>query len=411
MKIVYLSHYYPPEMGAPAGRVSAFARRWAAAGHDVTVLTTFPNHPTGVIRPEYRGRVFQVEDDRGVRVVRTYLYAAPNKGVVKRGLCYASFMISSVLQGYAPIGRPDLVVASSPQFLVLLSGWALTRLKGVPFVAEIRDLWPDSIVAVGALAESSPIVRGLARLERFVYRQADLTISVTRSFVPILRQRGSRRVAVVPNGADVGQFAPEADRDALKRRFGLSGRFVASFVGTLGMAHGLDTVLEAAERLAKSHPTVLFWLVGEGARRAELEAEAKRRGLVNVRFEGQVPRADVPAVLAASDVALVLLKPTPIFDTVLPSKMFEAMAAGCPVILGARGEACEVLEESGAGTAVTPGSAEELARAVAALAVDPAERARKGASGRRFVAARFHHDALAVEYLETLRDLVESKEG
>jgi glycosyltransferase involved in cell wall biosynthesis len=409
MRIVYLSQYYPPEMGAPAARVSAFARRWAAAGHDVTVLTTFPNHPTGVIRPEYRGRFFQIEDDRGVRVVRTYLYAAPNKGVFKRSLCYASFMSSSVVQGLRAIGRPDVLVASSPQFLTLLSGWTLTRLAGVPFVAEIRDLWPDSIVAVGALPARSPAVRALERLERFVYRQADLTISVTRSFVPLLKERGARRVAFVPNGADTSQFTSTEDRDAIKRRFGLAGKVVASFAGTLGMAHGLETILDAAERLAPSHPEVLFWLVGEGARRSELEAEARRRKLDNVRFEGQVPRADIPAVLAASDVALVLLRATPLFDTVLPSKMFEAMAAACPVILGVGGEARQVLQESGAGIAITPGSAEELADAVVAVAADPSERLLRGAAGRRFVAERFNHDALARAYLGALEELLASR--
>ena len=158
MKIVYLSHYYPPEMGAPAARVSAFSRRWAAMGHDVTVLTTFPNHPTGVIPPDYRGHLRLMEDDGGARVVRTYIYAAANKGIVKRSLSYASFAVSSVLQGYGPIGRPDVLIATSPQFLTLASGWALSRLRGVPLVAEIRDLWPDSIVAVGALASGSPAI-------------------------------------------------------------------------------------------------------------------------------------------------------------------------------------------------------------------------------------------------------------
>jgi len=173
VKIVYISQYYPPEMGAPAARVSAFARRWAAMGHDVTVVTTFPNHPTGIIPPAYRGHLRLIENDQGVRVVRTFLYPAANKGLIKRALCYASFALSSVLQGYGLVGRPDVVIATSPQFLVTLSGWAMSRLKGVPLVTEIRDLWPDSIVAVGALPAGSPLVGGLRVLERFVYRQSD----------------------------------------------------------------------------------------------------------------------------------------------------------------------------------------------------------------------------------------------
>ena len=406
MKILYVSQYYPPEMGAPAARVSAFARRWAAMGHDVTVLTTFPNHPTGIIPPEYRGEFRRIEDDHGVRVIRTYLYAAPNKGILKRGLCYVSFAASSILQGYGPIGRPDVVIATSPQFLVTLSGWVLSRLKGTPLVLEIRDLWPDSIVAVGAATATSALVRGLSLLERFVYRQADLVVSVTRSFIPLLKERGARRIAFISNGADPSAFAPTGDRAAIRARYGLGDRFVASFVGTLGMAHGLDTVLDAAAALA-DRETVLFWLVGEGARRGELEAEARRRGLDNVRFEGQIPREDIPGVLAASDAALVLLRPDPLFETVLPSKMFEAMAAACPVILGVRGESRALLEESGGGIAIDPGSGSALAEAVLASAADPEARRRMGALGRAYVTARLSHDALAKEYVEALHTIVE----
>ena len=407
MKIVYISQYYPPEMGAPAARVSAFARRWAAMGHNVTVVTTFPNHPTGVIPEGYRGELRRIEDDHGVRVVRTFLYPAANKGIVKRGLCYVSFALSSILQGYGPIGRPDVVIATSPQFLVTLSGWVMTRLKGTPFVLEIRDLWPDSIVAVGAAKATSTLVRGLTVLERFVYRQADLVISVTRSFIPLLEERGARRVCFISNGADPCAFAAAGDWTAIRTRYGLGDRFVASFGGTLGMAHGLDTVLDAAGTLS-DRKDILFWLVGEGARRAELEAEAKRRGLGNVRFEGQVPREDIPGVLAASDAALVLLRPDPLFETVLPSKMFEAMAAACPVILGVRGESRTLLEDSGGGIAIEPGSGKALADAVVAVAADPEARHRMGALGRTYVTARLSHDALAKEYVSALQDLVVS---
>lgn len=404
MRLLYVSQYYPPEMGAPAARVSAFARRWAAAGHEVTVLTTFPNHPTGIIPAGYRGRLRMEERDRGVRIVRTFLYAAANRGIVKRSLCYGSFALSAVLQGYGPIGRPDVVVASSPQFLVGLSGLALARLKRAPLVLEIRDLWPDSIVAVGALPAESAVIRGLQVLERYLYRHADLVVSVTRSFVPHLRAGGAQRVEVVTNGADVGMFGAPRDPEADKARFGLSGRFVASFVGTLGMAHGLETVLDAAERL-RDDRRFLFWLVGEGARRGALETDARRRGLGNVRFEGQVPRAEIPAVLGASDAALVLLKPEPLFETVLPSKMFEAMAAGTPVVLGVQGESADVLRECRAGIAIPPGDGSALAGALRTIAADPAGAAEFGRCGKRAIVERFSHDRLAAEYLDILREV------
>lgn len=405
LRILYVSQYFPPEMGAPAARVSALARRWAAGGHEVTVLTAFPHHPTGVIPEGYRGEIRRLERYGDARVVRTFVWAAPNRGVLKRALAYASWAASAVALGHRPSGTPDLVLATSPQFLVALSGWVLSRLKGVPFVLEVRDLWPDSIVAVGALPERSPWIRLLRRLERFVYRQADLVVSVTRSFVPHLRAHGAKRVAVVPNGADPGQFHVEEPRDALRARHGLGDRFVAVFAGTLGMAHGLETVLDAAEAL-RDDPRFLFWLVGEGARRVELEAEAARRGLSNVRFEGQVERSRIPEVLTASDAALVLLRPTPLFETVLPSKMFEAMAAGCPIVLGVRGEAKEVLESSGGGVAIPPGDADALVAALRAMSADPEGGRRMAERGREFVAREYSHDAMADRYLREMRDLL-----
>jgi glycosyltransferase involved in cell wall biosynthesis len=387
--------------------VSALARRWAALGHRVTVLTTFPNHPTGVIPPEYRGHFRLEEVDDGVRVVRTYIYAAPNRGVLKRSLNYVSFAVSSVLQGHGPTGRPDLVLATSPQFLVSLAGWALSRLKGVPFVLEVRDLWPDSVVAVGALPRGSLVVGLLRALERFAYRHADLAVSVTNSFVGHMVRNGARRVVVIPNGADPSVFRPLDDRSEIKRRYGLEGKFVACFAGTLGMAHGLEVVLDAAE-LMRDDPNTAFWLVGEGARRAELEQQARRRGLANVVFQGQVPRGEVPAILAASDVALVLLRADPLFETVLPSKMFEAMSAGRPIVLGVGGEAKELMLGSEAGVAIPPGDAPALAAAIRSLRARPEDGEAMGRRGRAFVVANLSHDALASRYLEALQALLDT---
>jgi glycosyltransferase involved in cell wall biosynthesis len=225
-------------------------------------------------------------------------------------------------------------------------------------------------------------------LERFVYRHSDLVVSVTRSFIPVLRARGARHVAFISNGADPAAFSPSQDRAAVRTHYGLGARFVASFVGTLGMAHGLDTVLDAAERL-RDRKDILFWLVGEGARRVPLEADAKRRALDNVRFEGQVPREEIPGVLAASDAALVLLRPDPLFETVLPSKMFEAL-----------------LDESGAGVGIEPGSGAALAGAVRDLAASPDARARFGGLGRAYVTDRLSHDALASAYAAALAGLI-----
>jgi glycosyltransferase involved in cell wall biosynthesis len=299
------------------------------------------------------------------------------------------------------------VLATSPQFLVSLAGWALSRLKGVPFVLEVRDLWPDSVVAVGALPRGSLVVALLRALERFAYRQADLAVSVTNSFVDHMVRNGARRVVVIPNGADPSVFRPLDDRSEIKRRYGLEGKFVACFAGTLGMAHGLEVVLDAAE-LMRDDPNTAFWLVGEGARRAELEQQARRRGLANVVFQGQVPRGEVPAILAASDVALVLLRADPLFETVLPSKMFEAMSAGRPIVLGVGGEARELLLGSEAGVAIPPDNAPALAAAIRSLRARPEDGEAMGRRGRAFVVANLSHDALASRYLEALQALLDT---
>ena len=250
-------------------------------------------------------------------------------------------------------------------------------------------------------------MRLLRALERFAYRRADLAVSVTNSFVDHMVRNGARRVVVIPNGADPSVFRPLDNPSEVRRRYNLEGKFIACFAGTLGMAHGLEVVLDTAV-IMRDDPSVVFWLVGDGARRADLEEQTRRRGLTNVVFQGQVPRGEVPAVLAASDVALVLLRPDPLFETVLPSKMFEAMATGRPVVLGVRGEAKDLLLRGGSGVAIPPGDAQALASAIRSLRDRPEEGAAMGRRGRAFVIANFSHDALATRYLEELQVLLDT---
>jgi colanic acid biosynthesis glycosyl transferase WcaI len=404
VRILFISQYFPPEMGAPAARVHELARRWSQLGHDVTVLTAFPNHPTGVIPPEYRLKVFAREKKDGITVVRTFIYAAPNRGIVRRALSYASFLASSLLVGTWLTFRPDVIVATSPQFLVAVAGYVMSLLKRRPLVLEIRDLWPDSIVAVGALPSGHVLVRILHRLERFLYRRSDAIVVVTRSFARELERRGvpAEKMTVITNGVDLGLFADSGRRDEARRRFDFEGRFVCLYLGTIGMAHGLETVLSAARQLQSREPDVLFVFVGEGARRAEIEDAA--RDLHNVRFLGQRPRAEVPDLLTASDVSLVILRDTPLFATVIPSKMFEAMGAQRPIVLGVRGEAAELLEEAGAGVCIPPEDDRSLAEAILRLKADPGEAARLGRNGRLAAERLYDRDRLAETYVSWLAE-------
>jgi glycosyltransferase involved in cell wall biosynthesis len=407
VRILYVSHYFPPEMGAPAGRVSGLARLWHRHGHEVWVLTGFPNHPTGKIHPDYRARFrrgFLREELDGVQVLRTWILPAANRGRLLRSANYLSFLLSAAVSGGLSLPRPDVIVGTSPQLLCAAAGLALSKRFGVPWVMEVRDLWPESLVAVGASGERSALVRALERVARGLYGSAAHVVTVTEAQRLAIVAAGipAARVTVVPNGVDeafyrtVESLAPRhaADPDG--------GPFVVTYIGTLGMAHGLETLLAAAERL-RGDGGIVFRLVGEGARRDELEREARSRGLDNVDFVGEKPRHEVPHWIAASDLCLVLLRKTPVFETVVPSKMLEIMAVGRPIVLGVRGEAQRLLERAGAGLAVEPDAPDAVVAAIRALRADPARRAAMASHGRDFVRREFLREPLASCYLDLLQ--------
>ncbi len=407
MRILYVSQYYPPEMGAPASRVSQLARAWAADGHDVTVLTGFPNHPTGVIPPEYRGRPYiRREEDHGVHVLRTPIYAAPNRGVAKRSLNYVSCAASACTIGPWLTGRPDVVIGTSPQFLSAVAGYWLAKLKRVPFVFEVRDLWPRSIVEVGAMAGDHPIIKGLEQAEMFLYRHSDRIVAVTDSFVDEIAARGIDRskISVIKNGVDLSMFTPGPRDNDVRERLGLNGKFVATYIGTHGMAHGLGTLLDAA-RLLKGDDRFRIVLVGEGADKAALMQRAKDEGLTNVIFVGQQPHKAIPDFVRAADVTVVLLKAKDLFKTVIPSKIFEFMGASRPIIIGVDGEARAIVESAQAGIFVPPESPDALVAAMRRIEADRAAADAMGERGRVCVEENFSRVALARRYLDILADV------
>lgn len=407
MHIVYVSQYFPPEMGAPAARVWELSREWVRAGHRVTVVTGFPNHPTGVVPPEYRRRAFARERMDGIEVIRTWLYAAPNRGRVRRILNYLSFPATAVALGVPAVGTCDVLIATSPQFFVAVAGWVAATLMRRPFVFEVRDLWPDSIEAVRAL-RSRTVLSALRRLEEYLYRNAARIVAVARSTPRILGERGfdRGRMSVVPNGVDLDFFRPGPRDNDVRRRHAGPDEFLASYIGTHGMAHALETVLEAA-RMLDGDRRFRFLLVGEGAEKDRLVSLAGDRRLTNVTFLPQQPRASLPDYYRASDVCLVPLRKTELFRAVLPSKIFEIQGCGRPILLSVDGEARELVEESGGGRFVEPESAPALADALRSLAADREGGEAMGARGRAFVEARFSRSALAGEYLEVLRAVVE----
>lgn len=407
MRIAYVSQYFPPEPGAPAARVSELSAAWVRAGHDVTVLTGLPNHPAGVIPPEYRGRPLFREDYQGVKVVRSWLYAAANRGRVRRSLAYASFAVSATLFGQLFIEQPDIVVATSPQFLVAMAGRAISLPRRVPFVFEVRDLWPESIVAVGALPAGHPVIRGLEVVEKHLYRVADAIVVVTDSFERKLAERGvdPDKIHVIKNGVDLARFVPGTRDTALRARLGWQERFIVAYVGTHGMAHALGSVLDAALQL-RSRGDVGFLFVGDGAERPALEQRAKDERLDNVRFLGALPREQMPEVYATADACVVPLRRTELFTTVIPSKIFEILASERPILLSVDGEARSIVEASGGGRFLPPEDAAALASAVGQLADNRGLCREMGARGRDYVLREFDREALARSYLEILGRVV-----
>jgi colanic acid biosynthesis glycosyl transferase WcaI len=416
VKILYVSQYFPPEMGAPAARAAELARHWAKAEHEVTVLTGFPNHPTGRVPPEWRPRLRNLvyrEVVDGISVVRTWLLPLPNRKAHERILNYGSFCVSAALRGME-ISRPDVVIATSPQLLVGLSGWWIAFWQRVPFVFEVRDLWPESLSAVGMGKENSWLHCWLRRIAGFLYRRANRIVVVTPAFKQHLIKHWSvpdSKIAIVENGVESSLFAPDRVDGELRKQLDLEGKFVAGYVGTMGMAHGLDTLVEAATTLRSVHPEIAFLLVGEGADKERIEAMVKSRELANVRLVDQMPRERIPAFICACDVCLVPLKKTELFKTVIPTKMLEFMSCARPVILGVDGQAKQVLEEAGAGVAIEPENVSALLEAIVALAENAHSRQLYGANARRYIVKRYSREQTAKDYIAVLRDVAGQAQG
>lgn len=400
-------------MGAPAARASELACHWAQAGHDVSVLTGFPNHPTGVVPPEWRGRLRRLiyrERTGRVDVFRTWLWPLPNRKAHERMRNYASFCVSAALRGLA-IPRPDVIIASSPQLLVGLSGWWLAFARQLPFVFEVRDLWPESLAAVGVGDENSRLHHTLAAVAKFLYQRSDLIVVVTPAFKDHLTRRWrapAEKIAVVENGVETDLFAPapSAANDALRRELGAEAKFLVCYIGTMGMAHGLETLLDAAGQLQRQRSNAQFLLVGEGAEKERIKAMAQSHGLANVRFLDQQPRKKIPAFISASDACLVLLKKTDVFKTVIPTKMLEFMSCARPVILGVDGQARQIVEDAGAGLVIEPENAAALVQAVNQLSADRELGVRLGQKGREHILRNFSRGRTAEKYIDVLQSLV-----
>jgi colanic acid biosynthesis glycosyl transferase WcaI len=409
VKILYVSQYFPPEMGAPAARAAELAHHWAEAGHDVSVLTGFPNHPTGVVPEEWRSRLRKLtyhEKIGGANIYRTWLWPLPNRKAHERMRNYASFFLSAALRGMF-LPQPDVIIGTSPQLLVALAGWWLGFSRRVPFVFEVRDLWPESLTAVGVGSEDSLLHHALAAIARFLYERSDRIVVVTPAFKEHLIRRWCvppEKISIVENGVETDLFAPQSEHAnvALRQKLGAEGKFLVCYVGTLGMAHGLETLLDAAARLRRDNPDVMFIVVGEGAEKQRIKNLAHDHGLDNICFLDQQRRETVPSYISASDACLVLLKKTDVFKTVIPTKLLEFMSCARPVILGVDGQARQIVEESGGGIVIEPENSEALVCAIQRLAADRSSGIDLGKKGREYITKNLSRRETADKYLKIL---------
>lgn len=407
MHILFLSHYFPPEVNAPASRTYENAKRWVRTGHDVTLITCAPNHPDGIVYPGYGNRLCQWDEIDGIKILRVKTYLSANKGFFKRTCNYVSYMLSAT--AFSPlVKKVDVVVSTSPQFFCGCAGFFVSRFKRCPWVLEIRDLWPESIIAVGAIRQPR-IIQWLESLETSMYHKADHIIPVTQSFKHHIMNRDilPERISVVTNGADLEKYTPSPGQhhDAMLEKLGLKDKFIVSYIGTHGMAHALRTVLLAAD-LLREEKRIVFMLVGGGAERDSLLKLKEELDLPNVLMLPQQPKEKINAFLAISDVCMVLLKKDDLFKTVIPSKMFEAMAMERPVILGVEGESKMIVESAQCGLCIEPENYRQLAENVRQLFRNPEKVRHLGQNGRQFVTRNYNREHLADQYLGTLEKVV-----
>jgi glycosyltransferase involved in cell wall biosynthesis len=416
MNILYLSQYFPPEAGATQTRAYEMARNWVRLGHQVTMLTEIPNHPAGIIPPAYHGKLYERSDLEGIDVIRVWVKTSPIKNFRNRLLFYLTYLANATFAGLLlrsgwsrTLGRPggfDLIYATSPPLFVGGAALALSHLQRIPMVFEVRDLWPESAVALGELSNRHAIAWA-TRLEESCYRRANGIVVVTDGIRSALEDRGipGDKLLLVPNGANIElfQFRPEG-RQRIRAELGMQDAFIAIYAGIHGVAQGLETIAQAANRL-RDRPQIHFLLVGDGPEKARIAALAADYGLSNLTLIPEQPRDKMPDYLSSADVALVPLRNVPLFHGARPSKMFDAWSCERPLLLSIDGEARRTMEQARGGIFVPPEDPDAMAQAILHLQECPAKRIQMGANGRSYTETHFSRRRLAEELIIKLEEL------
>ena len=369
MHILFLTDNFPPEVNAPASRTYEHAREWVKEGHKVTVITCAPNFPKGKVYKGYKNRIFLREGLDGINIIRVWTFIMPNSGFFLRVLDYMSFMISSFIASFN-VKKVDIIVATSPQFFTAVSGYLISKAKNKPWIFELRDIWPESIKAVGALSNSF-LLNLLEKLELLLYRSSSRIIAVTNSFKENLISRGidENKIDVITNGVDVTRYKKMNKDTALVAQYNLKDKFICGYIGTHGLAHSLDTIILSAEILMKKgfQESIHFLFIGNGAKKSELISLAKEKNVRNITFIDSVKKSDVIRYWSLLDISLIHLKKSDLFHSVIPSKIFESMAMGIPVLHSVPGESSEIITRNNIGICTDPENEVQMADAIIKL--------------------------------------------
>jgi glycosyltransferase involved in cell wall biosynthesis len=411
-RVLFLTQYYPPETGAAQNRLSDLAKRLAARGHSVTVLTAVPSYPRAEIFAGYRGRWLFDEVQENIRVIHTWCYVTPNRSFVHRLANYLCFAFMAVIVGFSKVGPQDVIVVESPPIFLGLSGVLLCRIRKAALLLNVSDLWPESAVAMGIL-KSGFLIRLSHAIEEFIYRRSSAITGQTQGIVESIKARIPHvPVELITNGVDVEAHSvlTACDRTDIRREFGWEEQFVVGYAGLHGLAQDLGTVLDAAERLQSESP-ILFAFFGDGPVKADLIEQVRERNIKNVRFYPSQSHSRIVKILGAFDTAIVPLRRLDLFKGALPSKLFESMAAGVPVVLAIEGEAATLVREASGGICVPPGDSGLMAAAILRIHADPELRRMLGENARDYVKAKYNRRIIAERFEKVILEIADNQQA
>jgi glycosyltransferase involved in cell wall biosynthesis len=406
MNVLIITQYFHPEVGATQNRMESFARAFVRRGHSVKIITEVPNHPQGIIHAQYRGCLCKKESWEGCRLVRLFVLASPRKTFLRRMLFYNSFMLASGFMGMWSSPRPDIVISTSPPIFTALSGFWIAACRKSRFVLDVRDLWPAAAVDLGEL-KNGPFLKMAEKMEKFLYRNSSLIQTTTNAFrQKILDMKPGCEVEYVPNGTELDVFSADGDHRDVKCHLGFEDRLLICFAGNLGIAQDLDLIVDCARKL-QTDSRFAFLIIGSGPQEDNLRHKVEDLGLSNLVILRQVPKEQISAYLCASDILLVTLKNKVVFESFVPSKLFDYMACERPVILNVPGEASHILNSSGGGICIAPGDSDAMIKALNELAGSAEARIKMGEKGRKFVAERFDRRVIADGMVRQMERLLE----